>query len=100
MFSYSCANCANLKTRSLDRSSLKGFKKERILSALKKHDADSLGLDFPFNLTVYKRVTKYGECKIIYCGEHRFNRDLYIYREQLNLGNLSQSKNKPCPKYK
>ena len=98
MSTYSCANCANLKTRTLDRGSLKSFKKERILAALKKHDVDSLGFDFPFNLTVYKRVTKYGECRIIYCGEHRFNRDLYIYREHLGLINLIQ--NKPCPKYK
>lgn len=100
MSTYSCANCANLKMRTLTRSTLKSSKKEKILATLEKHDVDSLGFDFPFNLTVYKRVTKYGECRIIYCGEHRFNRDLYIYREQLNLGNLSQNKNKPCPKYK
>lgn len=100
MSTYSCANCANLKTRTLDRSSLKSFKKERVLAALKKHDVDSLGLDFPFNLTVYKRVTKYGECKIIYCGEHRFNRDLYIFRENFDLDALTPNNNTPCPKYK
>lgn len=100
MSAYSCANCANLKIRTLTRNSLKSSKKEKILAALKKHDVDSLGFDFPFNLTVYKRVTKYGECRIIYCGEHRFNRDLYIFRKNFDLGNLIQNKNNPCPKYK
>ena len=64
------------------------------------HDPDSLGLDFPFNMTVYKRVLKDGECKIIYCFEHLFNRDLYIFRENFDIDDLYPSKNKPCPKYK
>jgi hypothetical protein len=97
---YSCRNCSNLKTRVITKESLKGFKREKIRQALDIRDTESLGLDFPFNLTVYKRINKDGECKIIYCSEHMLNRDLYIYRENLDLYSLSQDKNKPCIKYK
>lgn len=97
---YSCRNCRNLKTRIITKSSFANRKKDKIRSALGKHDPDSLGLDFPFNMTVYKRVLKDDECKIIYCAEHLFNRDLYIYRENLDLDDLIPNKRRPCIKYK
>ena len=97
---YSCRNCSNLKIRIITKKSLKSFKRDKIKKALDIRDTESLGLDFPFNLTAYKRVTKYDECKIIYCSEHMFSRDLYIFQEHLDLDSLVQRKNKPCPKYK
>ena len=100
MTAYSCRNCSNLKTRVITKKSLKRLKREKIREALDIHDTESLGLDFPFNLTAYKRVTKYGECEIIYCSEHMFSRDMYIFQEHLDLDNLAMGKNKPCPKYK
>ena len=97
---YSCRNCRNLKTRIITKSSFANLKRDKIRSALGKHDPDLLGLDFPFNLTVYKRVLKDGECKIIYCSEHLFNRDLYIYRDNMNLNEIIPNKRALCPKYK
>ena len=97
---YSCRNCGNLKTRVITKRSLKSLKREKIRKALDIRDTESLGLDFPFNLTADKRVKKYGECKIIYCSEHMLSRDLYIFREHMDLANLSQSEDNPCPRYK
>lgn len=97
---YSCQNCCNLKTRVITKGSLKSLKREKIKRALGAIDTESLGLDFPFNLTAYKRITKYGECKIIYCSEHMFGRDLYIYRDNFDLDSVSRDKNKPCSRYK
>lgn len=98
--SYSCQNCVNLKTRIITKSNFKNLNKKKIHRALDIHDTDSLGLAFPFNLTVYKRINKDGECKIIFCSQYMFIRSLYIYRDNLDLHSLSQNKNKPCPKYK
>ena len=100
MVVYSCRNCSNSKIRIITKESLKSLKREKIRKALDARDTESLGLAFPFNLTADKRVKKYGECKIIYCSEHMFSRDLYIFREHMDLDNLAQRENKPCPRYK
>jgi hypothetical protein len=97
---YSCKNCSNLKSRIVTKGNLSRIKKDRIRSALNVHDPDSLGLDFPFNMTVYKRVLKDGECPILFCSERMFNRDLYIYRNNLALRGIYPHKNSPCTKYK
>lgn len=97
---YSCKNCCNLKRKLITKTSIRHISKYKIKTALKKHDVDSLGLMFPFNLTVYKRIMKYGECKIFYCSEHIFGRDLYIFRESINLDDVISDKQTPCPKYK
>jgi hypothetical protein len=75
---YSCRNCWNLKTRVVTGTEIKRISKYKLNKALEERDPDSLGLMFPFNLTVYKRVLKYGKCPILYCSERMFNRDLYI----------------------
>ena len=100
MLTYSCRNCLNLKTKIVTRADLKKSSKYKIETALKKHDSDSLDLIFPFNLTVYKRLLKDGKCRILYCSERMFNRDLYIYRENFDLGSVIPNKKAPCPKYK
>ncbi|MCM8779815.1 MAG: hypothetical protein NC914_01520, partial [Candidatus Omnitrophica bacterium] len=64
---YSCLNCANLKTMIISRSAFNQLSREKIARALANHDPDALGLAFPFNMTVYKRVKKDGFCRIIYC---------------------------------
>ena len=97
---YSCKNCSNLKSRIVTKENLSHIKKDRIRSALNVHDSDSLGLDFPFNTTVYNRILKHGECPIIYCSERMFNRDLYIHRESMDLDKVIPDKRKPCLKYK
>jgi len=58
MVKYSCKNCINLKTRLIVREDMRGISKIEIQYAIKKHDPESLGLPFPFNLTVYKRLNK------------------------------------------
>lgn len=97
---YSCRNCVNLKTKVITKSDLTGISKLNVEQALKAHDPDSLDLMFPFNMTVYKRIKKDGRCKIIYCGEHLFNRDLYIFRENMDIDKLIPHKRSPCLKYK
>jgi len=86
--------------RTILRTDLGHFTKKKIEDALSRHDTESLGLDFPFNLTTYKRLMKYGECKIIYCSDNMLARDLYIYRKNSDGQNLVYNKNKPCAKYK
>jgi len=97
MAAYFCKNCSNLKSRRVTKENLSRIKKDKILSALNVRDPDSLGLDFPFNMTVYKRVLKYGGCPILYCSERMLKRDLYIDR-----GNVAwiSCGTTPCPKYK
>lgn len=73
------------------------MKRDKITRALIDRDPDSLGLDFPFNLTIYKRVLKHGECKILYCSEHMLQRDAYVARE--NSKDITPEI-APCPKYK
>jgi len=97
---YSCRNCHNLKVRNLTKTHLQAVSSYRIKKALDLRNTESLGLDFPFNLTVYKRIKNHGSCKILYCAEHRFKRDLYIFRENLDIDSIYPLKNKPCPKYK
>jgi len=97
---YSCKNCSNLKSRIVTKENLSCIKKDKIRSALNVRDPDSLGLDFPFNMTVYKRVLKDGECPIIYCSERMFNRDLYILRDNMDMDEVIPDKKKPCIKYK
>jgi len=97
---YSCKNCANLKTKLITKKRINHISKYKIWNALKKHDVDSLDLLFPFNLTVFKRIMKYGECKILYCSEHLFGRDMYIFRENINLDDITPNKHAPCPKYR
>ena len=97
---YSCSNCSNLKNRVITKEHISAIKGDKISRALKEHNPDSLGLDFPFNMTVYKRVLKDGECPIIYCSQRMFNRDLYIHRENLDISSVYPSQDKPCPKYK
>jgi len=97
---YSCKNCSNLKSRIVTKENLSHIKKDKIRSALNVRDPDSLGMDFPFNMTVYKRVLKDGECPIIYCSERMFNRDLYIRRESMDLDEVAPNKKAPCSRYK
>jgi len=97
---YTCRNCSNLKTRTISKIDLKHLSRYKIMNALNCYDIESLGLDFPFNLTVYKRIIKHGECKIIHCSQYMFSRELYIFRDTLGLDSLAPKKNKPCPKYK
>ena len=97
---YSCKNCSNLKSRIVTKENLKHIKKDKIRSALNVRDPDLLGLDFPFNMTVYKRILKNGECPIIYCSERMFNRDLYIHRDSMDLDECAPNKKVPCSRYK
>ena len=99
MESYFCTNCQNLKIRTVKKQQLNGLSKYKIKKAIKENNVDSLGPSFPLNLTVYKRLTKDGMCKVIYCSEHILGRSLYIYRDGLE-GSLTPNKNAPCPKYK
>ena len=93
---YFCKNCFNFKTRTITSEHLPDISKYKIKKAIKEQNVPSFGLEFPFNLTVYKRVTKQGECKIFYCTENRLKRDLYIDRG--NATEISCGK-APCPKY-
>ncbi|MFA4889518.1 MAG: hypothetical protein WC628_08120 [Candidatus Omnitrophota bacterium] len=97
---YSCKNCSNLKSRIVTKENLSHIKKDRIYSVLNRDDPDSLGLDFPFNMTVYNRILKDGDCPILYCSERMFNRVLYIHRDNLGLDEVSPNKKAPCLKYK
>lgn len=97
---YSCQNCQNLKQKVVTKSDIGRASKYKIEKALKARDPDSLGLMFPFNLTVYKRVLKDEKCPILYCSERMFNRDLYIYRDNLDLDEVIPNKRVPCLKYK
>jgi hypothetical protein len=100
MTEYSCRNCQNLKTKLITKSEISRISKYKIEKALKVRDPDSLDLMFPFNLTVYKRVLKNGECPVLYCSERMFNRDLYIHRENIDLDEVAPNNKVPCPKYK
>ena len=80
MSEYFCKNCFNFKTRTITSEHLPAMSKYKIKKAIKEHDVPSFGLEFPFNLTVYKRVTKYGECKMFYCTENRLRGDPHIDR--------------------
>ena len=93
---YYCKNCSSFKTRTITGKQLPGISKYKMLKAIKEGKVLSFGLAFPFNLTVYKRVNKYGECKIVYCKENRLSRELYIDRS--NAAEISCGK-APCPKY-
>lgn len=97
---YSCRNCQNLKNRTITKSNLAHLRTDKIRGALAKHDPDSLALDFSFNITVYRRILKHGECKVIYCAEHLFSRDLYIFRDNFDLDTLIPNKKSPCLEYK
>lgn len=97
---YSCRNCQNLKTKIVTRADISRISKYKIEKAIEVRDPDSLDLMFPFNLTVYKRVLKNGKCPILYCSERLFNRDLYIYRENLDIGSIYPHKGRLCPRYK
>ena len=95
MLKYSCKNCSNLKTRIITMNNIKGISKNHILKAIHAHDIFSLSLDFPFNFTVYKRILKYKECKIIYCSANMLKRDLYVYRDNVDI----VPEKYPCLKY-
>ena len=94
---YSCSDCVNLKTRVITKKALGVIKGNDIKEAIGRHDVESLGLLFPFNFTVYKRITRYKECKIIYCSEHMLKRDSYVARE--NSRGITPEVT-PCPRYK
>jgi hypothetical protein len=96
---YFCPNCQNLKIRTVRAKELGGHSKYKAKKAIKEGNTDSLGLSFPLNWAVYKRLVKQGSCKIIYCSEHMLSRNFYIYREGLE-GSLTPDKSTPCPKYK
>ena len=94
---YSCCNCSNLKNRVITKEHISAIKKDKIIHALVERDPDSLDLNFPFNLTIYKRILKHGDCKIFYCSEHMLQRDAYVARE--NSKDITPEI-VPCPKYK
>ncbi len=96
---YFCPNCRNLKIRELRKKDLGGLSKYLVTKAIRENKLGSLGLSFLLNLAAFKRLTKRGSCKIIYCSEGLLDRRLYIYRENLE-GSLTPDKNTPCPKYK
>ena len=93
---FFCTNCRNLKSRTIEKEHISAIKKDKINRALKEHDPDSLDLSFPFNLTVYKRITSHGYCKIFYCSEHMLPRDAYVDRDNSDAIRPEVS---PCPKY-
>lgn len=94
---YFCKNCYHFKTRTITKDHLPDISKYKLKKALKEQNTPSLGIGFPFNLTVYKRVAKLGECKIFYCTEHLLKRELYIDRG--NDTGVSCGR-EPCPKYR
>lgn len=96
---YFCPNCRNLKIRVVKEKELGSLTKYKVKKAIKENNVESLGLPFPLNWAAYKRLTKQGNCKIIYCSEHMLGRNIYIYREGLE-GSLTPNKNTPCLKYK
>lgn len=97
MSEYFCKNCYNFKTRTIKIGHLPNISKYKIKKFIKDQDVPLLGLEFPFNLTVYKRLLKDGECRIFYCIQNLLKRDLYIDR-----GNAKEISCgiKPCSKYK
>lgn len=94
---YFCKNCLNLKTRLIRKKHLGGISKYKIQKAIKEQNIPLLDFAFPFNMTVYKRVMRHGECGIFYCTQHLLKRDLYIDRG--NAAEISCGR-APCPKYK
>jgi hypothetical protein len=90
-------NYRSSKNRVITEEHISAIKKDKITRALSVRDPDSLGLDFPFNLSIYKRILKHGESKILYCSEHMLQRDAYIDRDNLE---SIKPEVKPCPKYK
>ncbi|HNV23510.1 MAG TPA: hypothetical protein PLH56_00525 [Candidatus Omnitrophota bacterium] len=95
---YSCRNCGNLKTRVIAKKDVMILSRQKIMTCLKKHEPELLELMFPFNMTVYKRVMKDDQCRIIYCAQHQFKRDLYIFCNTEAMEKLL-SKKSPCRKY-
>ena len=93
---YFCKNCYNFKTRLIKKEHIGNFSKYKIRKAIRTQDIPSLDFAFPFNLTVYKRVMRYGECGIVYCTKNLLTRDLYIDRG--NAAQISCGK-EPCPEY-
>lgn len=99
MGGYFCTSCVNLKLKLITKETLGDISKYKIRKAIKEKNIEFLGFEFPFNLTVYNRLRRHGECEIIYCSENLLNRDLYIYRDLLE-NCLTPDKNSPCSKYK
>lgn len=97
MAKYSCKNCINLKTKRITKESLKDIKQEELVRAIKHHETETLGLSFPINLSVYKRVLKYNDCDIVYCSENMLKRNAYISKKNAEeiFPDIS-----PCPQYK
>lgn len=96
MRDFFCKNCFNFKDRTITKKHFPRVSKYKIFKALRQKDVSSFGLPFPFNLTVYKRVKKYGECRIFYCTKYLLKRDLYVDRG--NVAEISCGKT-PCSQY-
>lgn len=60
MRKYFCKNCFNFKNRMIKEKHLCGISKYKIQKAIKNQNIPSLGFSFPFNMTAYKRVRRYG----------------------------------------
>ena len=94
---YFCKNCYNFKTRLINRNHLSGISNYKILKAIKEQNILSLGFAFPFNMTVYKRIRRHGECGIFYCAKELLKRELCIDRG--DAANISCGV-APCSEYK
>ncbi len=97
---YFCSNCQNFKVRTVKGKELGDRSKYKILKAIKENNTTALGLPFPINKAVYRRLTKKkgGKCTIIYCSEQMLERNLYLHNEYRE-GSLTYNKIEKCPKY-
>lgn len=80
---YSCRNCSNLKTRVITKGSLKSLKREKIRKALDIRDTESLGLDFPFNLTdrsdkIRAWAQNSQRCSLLLCTKEMMSKSIVI----------------------
>ena len=96
---YSCVNCSNLKEKTITREDLKQFSKYKILKAIRQHNLLALGIQFPMNVNVYKRLRWQRICEIVYCSENLLRRDLYIRRDNFDPKKIYPCAGKPCPRY-
>lgn len=96
MKKYSCQNCINLKTRTVTKADITDINRRTLQRAIKQYDLEALGLSFPINFTIFKRINKLGECDILYCSENLHRRTVYINRNNFE---TIAPEIKPCPKY-
>lgn len=95
---WSCQNCLNFRKRTIGPEHLKLVSKRKLQELVRTEQTEKMGLRFPINYGIWKKVLSRGTITIAWCSEYLWKRRVYELKDGFLEGSV-MVRGCRCPKY-